>query len=492
MENNNNVPNKRNKALNKKLVLNHVIIIIFSIFLAMLVKLIDKGWGDFAQAVTQSRTIIQIFALAAVLALLQIVFLYYILQTKKDILENGKLLAVLLTAVLITLLLSYILGKYASVYLMPLALAGLLIGILIDKRAALMANIFINLGYFLCFVILYGIHETLISASAMLTGIVAGTYMILMMEKTYTRMRFLLNGLFIAAFIAPVAMLSSAVVLENDWQDILYSGMWSFLSAVLSVALFITVLPAFEKIFRLSTNFGLEEICSFDAPLLKRLSTEAPGTFNHSLSVGNLAQLCALAIGENPQLAKAAAYYHDVGKLRDPLCYVENQKDYNPHDDFIPEVSVYVITQHTNWGYELIKKENLPDVIADIAKEHHGTTPVNYFYNKVKKLTEERVDSSEFCYDGPIPSGRIGAIIMIADTVEAASRSQGISTDEKELRAFIHELIEEKRRLGQFDNCGLTLRQLKQIEDTLVEALPGVSHTRIAYNTEKEDKKEIS
>ena len=153
----------------------------------------------------------------------------------------------LLTAVLITLLLSYILGKYASVYLMPLALAGLLIGILIDKRAALMANIFINLGYFLCFVILYGIHETLISASAMLTGIVAGTYMILMMEKTYTRMRFLLNGLFIAAFIAPVAMLSSAVVLENDWQDILYSGMWSFLSAVLSVALFITVLPAFEK-----------------------------------------------------------------------------------------------------------------------------------------------------------------------------------------------------------------------------------------------------
>ena len=173
MENNNNVPNKRNKALNKKLVLNHVIIIIFSIFLAMLVKLIDKGWGDFAQAVTQSRTIIQIFALAAVLALLQIVFLYYILQTKKDILENGKLLAVLLTAVLITLLLSYILGKYASVYLMPLALAGLLIGILIDKRAALMANIFINLGYFLCFVILYGIHETLISASAMLTGIVA-------------------------------------------------------------------------------------------------------------------------------------------------------------------------------------------------------------------------------------------------------------------------------------------------------------------------------
>ena len=189
---------------------------------------------------------------------------------------------------------------------------------------------------------------------------------------------------------------------------------------------------------------------------MKRLSTEAPGTFNHSLSVGNLAQLCALAIGENPQLAKAAAYYHDVGKLRDPLCYVENQKDYNPHDDFIPEVSVYVITQHTNWGYELIKKENLPDVIADIAKEHHGTTPVNYFYNKVKKLTEERVDSSEFCYDGPIPSGRIGAIIMIADTVEAASRSQGISTDEKELRAFIHELIEEKRRLGQFDNCGLT------------------------------------
>ena len=188
MENNNNVPNKRNKALNKKLVLNHVIIIIFSIFLAMLVKLIDKGWGDFAQAVTQSRTIIQIFALAAVLALLQIVFLYYILQTKRYIGKRQALGGV-----------AYGCADYASSVIYSwkvckrvsyaLGSCGTAHRILIDKRAALMANIFINLGYFLCFVILYGIHETLISASAMLTGIVARTYMILMMEKTL-RMRF--------------------------------------------------------------------------------------------------------------------------------------------------------------------------------------------------------------------------------------------------------------------------------------------------------------
>ncbi len=490
MEKNNTIQvDKRRKALNKKLIANHVMIVVFSIALALVVKFIDEG-RDLTTAILQSRVVFQILALAAVISILQITFLYYILQTKRDILQDSKLLKVLLTSILMTLIFSFIFGRFISIYLMPLALAGMLVGILIDKRAALMANIFINLAYFLYFVILYGLHHAFMSATAMLTGIVAGTYMILMMEKTYTRMRFLVNGLFIAALIAPVTMLTSAVIVENTLRDVLYSGMWSFLSVILAVALFITVLPAFEKIFRLSTNFGLEEICSFDAKLLKRLSTEAPGTFNHSLAVGNLAQLCALAIGENPQLAKAAAYYHDVGKLKDPLCYVENQKDYNPHDDFIPEVSVYMITQHTNWGYELIKNENLPDVIADIAKEHHGTTPVNYFYNKVKKITEEIVDSADFCYDGPIPSGRIGAIIMIADTVEAASRAQGISNDEKVLRAFIHRLIEEKQKLGQFDNCGLTLRQLKQIEDTLVEALPGASHNRIAYENDKEDKKE--
>ena len=297
-------------------------------------------------------------------------------------------------------------------------------------------------------------------------------------------MKFLLNGLFISFCMAPVAMLIAAFI-NYSLKNVLYAGLWTMFSVLLSVSLFITVLPAFEKLFKLTTNFGLEELCSFDTKLLKRLSEEAPGTFNHSLAVGNLAQLCALAIGENPQLAKAAAYYHDVGKLKDPLCYVENQKGYNPHDDFIPEVSVYVITQHTKWGYDLLKKEHIPDAIANIALEHHGTTYVNYFYNKVKKLTEDSVERKDFSYGGPIPSSKVSAIIMIADTVEAATRAQGISADPAVMRAFVHKLIDEKHSQGQFDNSNITFKQLKKIEDTLVEALPGVFHNRIAYDDKK-------
>ena len=261
---------------------------------------------------------------------------------------------------------------------MPLTLCGLFIGILIDKKIAVMANIMLITAFFICFCILYDAARVAQIAVSMLSGMIAGTYMILMMEKTYTRMKFLFNGVAVSLLIIPVAIFISAIT-NPQYNDILFVGLWAFLSVLLSVSLFITLLPVFERVFRLSTNFGLQEICSFDAKLLKRLSAEAPGTFNHSLAVGNLAQLCALAIGENPQLARAGAYYHDIGKLERTAVLCGEPKDYNPHDDFIPEVSVSIITSHTKYGYELIKRERLPDIIADIALEHHGTTPRQLF-----------------------------------------------------------------------------------------------------------------
>lgn len=467
------------QKLKLRLIWMYITLLTFSVIVALVVKLFDAGSSFFA-VIKQRESIIQILALTVLNMAVLSALLFYITLTKRDILINNKFICVLVTSFLLTFAVAILFGKLISIYAMPLALSGLLIAILVDRRIALMSNIFVNIAFFLCFLVIYDIREMLFYAVSLFSGIISGTYMILLMEKTYTRMRFLLNGLIITLLIVPISMLSMAVISINV-ADILFAGLWSFISVLAAVSLFIIVLPIFEKIFRLTTNFGLEEICSFDARLLKRLSREAPGTFNHSLAVGNLAQLCALAIGENPQLAKAAAYYHDVGKLKEPLCFAENQKGYNPHDDFIPEVSVNVITQHTRIGYELIKKENLPDSIANIALEHHGTTPVNYFYNKVKKITEELVERRDFSYSGPIPSSRISAIIMIVDTVEAATRTQN-TADIESLRGFIHKLIDEKRQLGQFDNCNLTFKQLKKIEDTLVEAMPGIYHSRIPYD----------
>lgn len=473
-----------NKRYARKQALSYFAIAVFALVLAFVVKLTYTGFGGFITAMADDSQLRQVFALSGILAVIMFSLYFYISQSKKELLENKRMLSVIMLSVLITLVVSILFGNSISISLMPLALSGLLISILVDRRVGLMSNVFINIGFFFTFTMIFGIKDIMVTATAMLSGIVSGTYMILMMEKTYTRMKFLFNGLLISVVMVPVAMLIAAFM-NYTLQNMLYAGLWTLLSVLLSVSLFITVLPAFEKLFKLTTNFGLEELCSFDTKLLKRLSEEAPGTFNHSLAVGNLAQLCALAIGENPQLAKAAAYYHDVGKLKDPLCYVENQKGYNPHDDFIPEVSVYVITQHTKWGYELLKKEHLPDVIADIALEHHGTTYVNYFYNKVKKLTEDSVERKDFSYGGPIPSSKISAIIMIADTVEAATRAQGISADPAIMRSFVHKLIEEKHNQGQFDNSSITFKQLKKIEDTLVEALPGVFHSRISYDDKK-------
>lgn len=474
---------KKIKALNVKNIFRYVFIFIFSFVISILAKALNIGVSNFWIEVTKINSIYQIMSLTIISTVLLSALLFYISQTRKEMLENKKIFRVIFSSIVLTFIASFLFGRLISIYLMPLALSGLLIAILIDKRIALIANIFINIAFFFCFMVLYDSQDVISYSAAMLSNIISGTYMILMMEKTYTRMRFLVSGAFIAILIVPLAMFSAGIHTAATVPDILFTGLWSFLAVLLSVSLFITLLPAFEKFYRLTTNFGLEEICSFDAKLLKKLSIEAPGTFNHSLGVGNLAQLCALAIGENPQLAKAAAYYHDVGKLRDPQCYVENQKGYNPHDDFIPEVSVFMITSHTKWGYDMIKKHNLPDVVADIAREHHGTTPVNYFYNKVKKITEEDVEQKDFCYDGPIPSTRIAAIIMIADTVEAATRAQGITNDETAIRTFVHGLIESKRSLGQFSNCNLTFRQLQKIEDTLVDILPGIFHNRISYES---------
>lgn len=472
-------PKKKNI---KRDIYKYLLIIILSIFIAFLVQFLELGAKAFIESFSVELFLYKIFAFSGVIALLIITFFVYVRVTNIEVYQNKNFLLVLFTSVAITFMFSIIFSKFINIYSMPLILAGLLICELIDKRVAIISNIFICLTFFLSQII-FSSNNLISKTSTMIIGIVAGTVLVLIMDKTYTRMKFLIKGFFIGLLIAIIPLLMT--FLENNFQaiDILFNSLWAFLSILIAVALFLIFLPIYEKIFKLTTNFGLEEICSFNnSKLLKRLSKEAPGTFNHSLSVGNLAQLCAIAIDENPQLAKAAAYYHDVGKLQDPLYYVENQKDYNPHDDCIPEVSVNMIIKHTEWGYKLIKKANLPDIIADIAKEHHGTSPINYFYYKVQKMTEQDVERTDFCYPGPIPSSKIAAIIMIVDTIEAATRAAGITLKEEKLRETIHNLIDEKRKLGQFDNTNLTFKEIKKVEDTLVKALPSIYHHRIAYD----------
>ncbi len=436
--------------------------------------------------ITAFNDVYRFFVLAGLIFGMLFTVEAYVYLKRNDLTSDLKHLGVILLSVSVTYLFSVVFGNFISLYSMPLMLSGLLIAMLIDKRLALFSNIIIGITFFLCFITIDPTQSETQMIAAILTQAVSSSLMIIFMKKNYTRMSFIGNAVIIGICVAaPIAILSGLIRSGFSWVEVLTNGVWAFISILLSLALFMVILPILEKAFALYSDFRLEEMCSPEAKLIKRLIAEAPGTYNHSLAVGNLAQACAIKIGIEPALVKACAYYHDVGKLKNPLCFTENQSGYNPHDDFIPEVSVYMITDHAAYGYELIKKQKLPTIIADVAREHHGTTSVQYFLNKAKGITDEQLESEQFCYPGPKPQTRVAGLIMIVDTVEAATRSTGVDRDMKKFRDFIHRLVFSKVQADQFSECPLTFKDLQTIEDTLVETIPSLYHQRIKYDNKK-------
>ena len=429
---------------------------------------------------------LQILILSGLIATVLSTLYFYSIYVRRDLRKDKKLLPVLSASIIITFALSLIFSIFINVYIAPLVLASLLVATLLDKRIGLVTTVLTSQAFFITYIIVFGGEQVVDTAAAIITSMIAAIFLVCNMDKTGSRFRFTGIAIIVGLCTALIPVLLKLMADRSNVVEMLMSGLWSFLSVVLSVALYLIFLPIMEYLFRINTVFRLGELCSLENPLLKRLAEEAPGTFNHSIAVGNLAELCADAIGESPQLAKVCAYYHDVGKLKNAEYFIENQKGYNPHDDLIPEVSVSMIVSHVTASKELLREAKMPEIIVDVAVEHHGTTPVNYFLYKAQGYTEEDLDKIEFSYPGPKPQSKIAAIIMIVDTVEAASRAiQGLSSPEK-FRAFIHKLINEKANHGQFEECGITFKDLKTIEDTLVKILPSMYHARIQYNNPRE------
>lgn len=466
-----------------------IVTALFSLALPFIIGLVNSGIMGEALNVTFASSY-RYFVLSGIIFAMLYTLECYIIYRREDLLKNYKQLGVILLNILMTYIFAIIFGRFISFYCMPLMLSGLVIAMLIDKRLALFANVMINITFFLCIETVSPNESMLPVISSIMTQAISGSLLIILTKKHYTRISFLVTGLLIGVFVAmPLAFLSGLLIEGFVWSGVLLSSIWALVAVILALALFMVIMPILETLFGLYSDFRLEEICSPESKLMKKLAIEAPGTYNHSLVVGNLAQACAMSIHENPALAKAAAYYHDVGKLKAPICFTENQTDYNPHDDLIPEVSVYKITEHTSYGAELIKKHNLPDVIATIAKEHHGTTPVQYFLNKAKGITDEQIAREQYCYPGPKPSSKIAAIIMIVDTVEAATRAQGVDKDSRNFREFIHNLIMSKVNSNQFTECPLTFKDIQDIEDVLVKTVPSLYHQRIKYTQNTKDTK---
>lgn len=257
----------------------------------------------------------------------------------------------------------------------------------------------------------------------------------------------------------------------------------SVVSSIIYGVLLIVILPITEHTLRISTCFQLKELCDLNAPLLKSMLVKAPGTYAHSVAVANMAESAAQQIGANPLLAKAGGYYHDIGKIDQPHYFIENQKGgKNVHDDMKPSLSVAVIKSHVKLGIEKGKTIGLPSEIIDIIEQHHGKGSIKYFLNKALNDNKNIVDD-DFRYGGPNPQKPEAAIVLLADSVEAAVRSLKNPTI-SQLHKFIWEIIMAKLTDGILDGCGLTLSDLTSIKDAFVNTLVGYYHSRIEYPTE--------
>jgi putative nucleotidyltransferase with HDIG domain len=265
-------------------------------------------------------------------------------------------------------------------------------------------------------------------------------------------------------------------------QPALERYFWGLMNGVVSAILSMGLLPFLEGMFNVITPMKLIELSNPNQPLLKKLLVEAPGTYHHSVVVGNLAEAAAEAVGGNSLLSRVGAYYHDVGKTKRPYFFIENQMGIeNPHDKTSPTLSTLIITSHVRDGAEMAREHKLPEPVVNFIREHHGTTLVSYFYNRAAEADRsEEVVEADFRYEGPKPGSKETAIVMLADSVEAAVRAMDKPAPAR-IEQAVKKIIGDRLADHQLDRCDLTLRDLDTIAVTFTRVLSGMFHPRIDY-----------
>ena len=371
--------------------------------------------------------------------------------------------------------------KLMDVYLAPVVMAAMLLTTLLSARVGISAT-------FTMALIAAGLSAGSSNAYSaemvhlILTGVVSGIVAVQYLKDKPQRVRMVIAGV-IVAVVNMVVILAMSLMTSNNISGMMNNAMWSMAGGILSGLISVGFQPVFEAAFNLATPAKLLELANPNQPLLRRLLLEAPGTYHHAIVVANLAEAAAEKIGANPLLARTGAYFHDIGKLKRPLYFKENQMGDNPHDRTDPYVSAAIVTAHTRDGLALAQKYHLPPEIQTIIMEHHGDTPVMYFYHKALQMADGKpVDIADFRYDGQRPTTKESAIVMLADTIEAAVRSIPDPTP-KAIEQFIERLVRGKLEDGQLSNSPLTLRDIDAICEAFCKVLNGVFHERIEYPT---------
>lgn len=408
------------------------------------------------------------------------IFLYYLYTFDKKFAKRSYFSIIGILVIFLTTIGTIIPDNF-SFYYLPVPAITLLLAIFTNGRVAMFVSILLIMGL--------GITLQLPSENLVVFTVVSLISAVTISKIKYSRRVDLIKSGFEIAIcmIIIVGIINlierciidiSPTVLINDLIACLITGISSGILVLGSI-------PMFESLFKVITPFGLSELADHNQPLLKRLQFEAPGTFAHSLAMSNMAESVAEAIDADPVLTRVGALYHDIGKLKRPLFFIENQTYFgieNPHNKLNPRLSKMVIMAHPRDGIELAKEYNLPPQIQDFITQHHGETLAAYFYNEaIKEEGAENVSKEQFRYSGPKPNSKETAIVMIADAVESASRTLKEYTVE-EINTLIQKIINDRLTDGQLSDSPLTLKDLKTISSTLNRLLRAAHHKRIKYH----------
>ncbi len=419
--------------------------------------------------------------LAIVVLLVFVNIFVYLFLLEREVLTRPRMLLLIVTVYVLVMGIGVV-TRQLSIYLIPLQLGIFLMAILINRRLAIVCNASLAV---LVGILATGDEGLLASGmfNILLVAVITGSIAVALSRSVNQRMSLVYTGLLVAlmnfAAMFGIGLMTMSSIRETLTAALSFAG-----SGVLSALLAMGFSPMLESVFAVVTPQKLMELADSNHPLLRKLQTEAPGTYQHSLIVANLAEAAAQAIEADELLARVGAYYHDVGKLKRPYMFKENQfAAENPHDHMDPYVSAAVITAHTRDGVLLAKKYKLPPCIENIIRQHHGQTTAAYFYYEACKRAEAAgttVDIADFTYDGPKPDSKEAAIIFLADTMEAAVRSMKKHTRE-DIENTVRKLIFTRLQDGQLENAPLTLAELEKITQAFVFALSGFYHDRIEY-----------
>jgi hypothetical protein len=390
--------------------------------------------------------------------------------------DNNKL--ILLSIIYIFMIFVAKISGEISGYLIPMAFASMLIAITIDSRLALWMTFIIS--YNIGFIFLGEINY-------MIVALAGGLISVFSIRKATQRSSLTRAGLLIA-ITNIFSIFSLGLIQRSSSQVMLHNSMWGIVNGFASVILTIGILPFLESFFDITSSFKLMELSNPNQPLLKQLLVEAPGTYHHSVVVGNLAETAAEEIGANALLTRVGAYYHDIGKLKRPYFFSENQEAYkNTHDDMEPSLSALVIASHVKDGVDMAKKYRLPKAIVDIINQHHGTGLISYFFHRALQSNGSKntsVTEENYRYSGPKPQTKEAGIILLADSLEAEARTLNNPTSSR-IKNLTQNVVNRNLENGQLDECNLTLKDLNSIKDVFSRILTGMFHNRVEYPDEE-------